>query len=91
MMQSNAATADDIVRECWCEALDVREVSPHDDFFQLGGNSLLAVTLLERIEQRLGLELPFEALFVEGTYGALRDSVRGATGGVRRDGAAGHA
>lgn len=91
MTQSDAVTADQVVLESWCEALDVRDAVPDDDFFNLGGNSLLAVTMLERIEERLGVQVPFEALFIEGTYGALRDSVREAVDGARRDGPAGHA
>lgn len=38
----------------WCELLQVERVGLHDDFFALGGNSLLALRLLRQIQQRCG-------------------------------------
>jgi phthiocerol/phenolphthiocerol synthesis type-I polyketide synthase E len=46
----------------WEEVLGVGPVSRDDDFFELGGSSLLALGLLTRIEQRLGAALPLSAL-----------------------------
>ncbi|GAA2206592.1 hypothetical protein GCM10009850_020500 [Nonomuraea monospora] len=73
--------ADDVVLAEWCDVLDVDAPSVDDDFFELGGNSLLAVTLIERIESRLGVEVPLEQFFVDGRLGTLLDSARSA--GVR--------
>ncbi|MCG8927720.1 non-ribosomal peptide synthetase [Lentzea sp. CC55] len=37
------------VAEVWCELLDVDGVGPDDDFFALGGDSLLATRLMRRL------------------------------------------
>ncbi|MET0267519.1 MAG: amino acid adenylation domain-containing protein [Duganella sp.] len=38
----------------WCAILKVEQVGRHDDFFALGGNSLLALRLLREVQQRHG-------------------------------------
>jgi amino acid adenylation domain-containing protein len=48
----------------WAEALGCA-VAPTDNFFDLGGNSLLAAGLLVTIEERLGYRVPLAALFAE--------------------------
>ena len=39
----------------WRELLDVSEVKPADGFLDLGGNSLLATMLANRLEEELGV------------------------------------
>ncbi len=46
----------------WQEVLGVGAVGRDDDFFELGGSSLLALGLLARIEERLGAALPLASL-----------------------------
>ncbi|MES2825222.1 MAG: MupA/Atu3671 family FMN-dependent luciferase-like monooxygenase [Pseudomonadota bacterium] len=46
------------------EALDIERVGISDNFFQLGGNSLLATRLIARIAQDFGVVLPLRALFL---------------------------
>lgn len=46
----------------WSELLGVDEVGIDDDFFELGGDSLLAVEMMTMIHDRLGLDLPLGAL-----------------------------
>ncbi|MGW3351294.1 phosphopantetheine-binding protein [Nonomuraea rubra] len=70
--------ADDVVLAEWCDVLDVDVPEVDDDFFELGGNSLLAVTLIERIESRLGVEVPLEQFFMDGRLGTLLDGARSA-------------
>ncbi len=40
----------------WARALGVRAVAPDDNFFALGGHSLLGVKLLAEIQARTGIE-----------------------------------
>jgi natural product biosynthesis luciferase-like monooxygenase protein len=47
----------------WADVLGVRRIGVHDDFFDLGGHSVLAVTLLARVERRFGRRLPLASLF----------------------------
>ncbi|CRK61880.1 hypothetical protein [Alloactinosynnema sp. L-07] len=73
-----ATEVDDIVVAEWSEVLDIDEPAAADDFFEVGGNSLLAVSLLERIESRLDVELPIDEFFADGTLGALVACARAA-------------
>jgi amino acid adenylation domain-containing protein len=44
--------------QIWQELLDLDGIGVTDDFFDLGGYSLLALEMLDRIEQELGAQLP---------------------------------
>ena len=55
--------AEQLVAELWQQLLNVPSVSRHDNFFRLGGDSLLATRFLEMLRSRLGLELPMGQLF----------------------------
>ncbi|QSQ28059.1 hypothetical protein JY651_10870 [Pyxidicoccus parkwayensis] len=39
----------------WCELLGIDAVSPGDNFYEMGGNSLLATNLANLIEDELGV------------------------------------
>ncbi len=43
--------------------LGMNRVSTHDNFFALGGNSLLGTQMLTRIGEELGIELPLRTIF----------------------------
>ncbi len=47
----------------WQELLQVRPLGVRDDFFALGGHSLLSVRLMAMIRSRLGRDLPLAVLF----------------------------
>ncbi|MES2732768.1 MAG: amino acid adenylation domain-containing protein, partial [Bacteroidota bacterium] len=47
----------------WEEALDVKEVGIHDNFFGLGGDSLKAIRVANKIQQLVGETVPFTLLF----------------------------
>ncbi|GAC1464696.1 MAG: hypothetical protein NVSMB9_03630 [Isosphaeraceae bacterium] len=51
----------------WENVLDVRPVGIGDNFFDIGGHSLLAILLLARIEEEFGRRLELSALFLGPT------------------------
>jgi acyl carrier protein len=57
--------------EIWAEALLVDRVGLHDDFLELGGDSLVGAQLVARMYERLGIEIPLESLFQRGTIAEL--------------------
>ncbi|MEU8891927.1 phosphopantetheine-binding protein [Streptomyces sp. NPDC048442] len=70
-----------VVESHWCAVLGVTESAPQDRFFELGGDSLLAIELIQKIETDLGVEIPVDVLFLDGTLGALTEaSVKAAQG-----------
>jgi len=47
----------------WAELLKTPSVGIHDNFFDLGGHSLLVVQMLARVRERYGVELSFEVVY----------------------------
>ena len=63
----------------WAETLGTAPRSMHEDFFEAGGHSLLAVTMLARVEAALGLTLPISTLFHAPTIALLARAIEEAT------------
>ncbi|MGH8793009.1 MAG: type I polyketide synthase, partial [Stackebrandtia sp.] len=51
-----------VVVEAWTTVLGVRRVGPDDDFFEQGGDSLAAVQLVARVQERTGVRVEFMEL-----------------------------
>lgn len=60
----------------WEEILGTREMGVRDDFFLVGGHSLLAVRLLARVERTYGINLPLATLLERPTVEALAEQIR---------------
>ncbi|RNF77654.1 amino acid adenylation domain-containing protein [Streptomyces botrytidirepellens] len=50
-----ASMVERAVAGLWCQVLDVESVAPDDNFFNLGGNSILAAELLAKVRASLGI------------------------------------
>ncbi|MCC5650789.1 amino acid adenylation domain-containing protein [Nostoc sp. XA013] len=55
----------------WAEVLNVENVGIQDNFFDLGGNSLLAIRLLDQINKQFERDLPLSNLFLNQTIESL--------------------
>jgi len=53
--------------QLWEDLLGVDDVGPMQSFFELGGNSLLALRLFTRVRRELGCDLPVATLFAGAT------------------------
>lgn len=61
--------------ELWQDLLGVSPIGIHDDFFALGGNSLLALRMLTRLEAVCGKTVPPVALFQNATIEGLANAL----------------
>ncbi len=59
------------VAKIWAQALDRTPAGPHENFFELGGDSLRGTQVLARIRETYGIDLPLEALFDAPTVAGL--------------------
>lgn len=55
----------------WAEVLNIEGVGIYDNFFDLGGNSLLTVHLMKQIYKHFERELPLSSLFLNPTIESL--------------------
>jgi amino acid adenylation domain-containing protein len=70
------ATEDErAIAAAWSEVLGIERVGATDGFFSLGGHSLRAVRIVNRIEELLGVRLPVSALFDSPTVRGLAERV----------------
>ncbi|PYI83203.1 MAG: hypothetical protein DME26_15455, partial [Verrucomicrobia bacterium] len=59
------------IAKIWRDLLQVEQVGLHDNFFDLGGHSLLVVQAQARLRDTLGIDLPVVKLFQYPTISAL--------------------
>ena len=62
--------------EIWEKVLGVTHIGVRDDFFQLGGDSLLAARMFARIAEKLGKKLPLATMFQGATIRSLARVIR---------------
>ncbi|PXW62161.1 type I polyketide synthase [Methylobacterium sp. B4] len=55
----------------WTELLGIARVGVEDNFFEVGGHSLIAVRLLRKVRERFAADLPISVLFEAPTIAAL--------------------
>ncbi|WP_434090518.1 amino acid adenylation domain-containing protein, partial [Nocardia beijingensis] len=75
---------EEIVANVFAEVLGVERVGADDDFFALGGNSLLATQVAARIGAALDARVPVRVLFEASTVAALAIKVERGTGERKR-------
>jgi amino acid adenylation domain-containing protein len=56
-----------LVAGIWVDLLGLQQVGVDEDFFELGGNSMIAVQVMTRLELKTGLRLPITTLFEAST------------------------
>jgi acyl carrier protein len=60
-----------VLAEIWAEVLSVEKLGIHDNFFDLGGHSLMATQVVSRIRDIFKVDLPLSKLFEIPTVAQL--------------------
>jgi acyl carrier protein len=61
----------DSVRAIWCRELQRDEISVDDDFFALGGQSVIMVRIQGALIEELGVEVPMDQMFLNPTVASI--------------------
>jgi amino acid adenylation domain-containing protein len=64
----------------WREVLRRERVGIHDNFFMIGGHSLLAVQVISRIKSAFAIEMPLSAIFVAPTVARMAKEIAALNG-----------
>jgi acyl-coenzyme A synthetase/AMP-(fatty) acid ligase/acyl carrier protein len=67
----------------WQDILQIPDIQPDEDLFDLGGHSLSIARIISRIRQRYDVEVPMERFFDTPTVHDIAAIVRGALAGAR--------
>jgi acyl carrier protein len=62
----------------WAAMLELDSVEVDEDFFELGGDSLMAAELQIQIDRRFGVEVPASVIYRTPTIAQLARAVRSA-------------
>jgi amino acid adenylation domain-containing protein len=68
---ADATPAERALMAIWSDLLGVPQMSVHDDFFDLGGDSLLATQIISRVQKAFGVEVPLRLMFDSPTIAAM--------------------
>jgi hypothetical protein len=62
---------EEMMAATWSQVLQLEKIGIHDNFFSIGGHSLLAAQVLNRVQQTFNVELPLSIFFETPTVAAL--------------------
>ncbi|HET9186119.1 MAG TPA: amino acid adenylation domain-containing protein, partial [Solirubrobacterales bacterium] len=72
---ASRSPVEQVLAGIWEEVLELQRVGVEDDFFALGGHSLVAAQVTSRVLQAFSVELPLRLLFEHPTVAALAAEV----------------
>ncbi len=69
--EAPSTPAEEIVANIWAQVLGVERVGRHDNFFTLGGHSLLVVQLVNRVQELFDIRIVVRELFEAPTVAGI--------------------
>jgi len=71
-------TTEETIAGAWGQVLKLDRVGVHDNFFALGGHSLLGTQVVARVRQMFGVEIPLRAIFEAPTVAEFSQRIEAA-------------
>ena len=68
----------EMLARIWADVLHVERVGINDNFFDLGGHSLLGMQVIAQVRDTYGVNLPLRNIFEQGTVARLAEIVQNA-------------
>jgi len=66
---------EDALAELWKEVLGLQRVGRHDNFFECGGHSMLAMQLVAKVRKRFKIDFPLKNVFERQTLSGMAEIV----------------
>lgn len=64
-----------IVIDTWSEVFAKNDLSEDDDFFALGGDSMLLTIIALQLEEKLGIMIDHDLIYEASTIGGFSDAI----------------
>lgn len=71
-----SGTLEEQVATLWMQLIGIERVGPQDDFFSLGGESLLALQILNRVQEVYRVDISLRQFFNAPTVAGLAEHIR---------------
>ena len=68
--QDKYAHVEQSIKETWCKVLNIDDVGVHDDFFSLGGDSILSIQMIAALRKK-SIYLTVQQIFDESTIAGM--------------------
>ena len=68
---------EEFLADAWARLLRLERISIYDNFFAIGGHSLMAAQVIARVRERLGVQLPLRTMFEAPTIAQFAESIEG--------------
>ncbi|MBO0783567.1 MAG: AMP-binding protein, partial [Ktedonobacteraceae bacterium] len=69
---------EEVLAAIWSQVLNLEKIGIEEDFFTIGGHSLMATQVISRVKAAFEVELPLQALFESPTVKGLAEQVESA-------------
>jgi amino acid adenylation domain-containing protein len=76
LLNDTGSDLGDLITSTWCEILDLTSINMEDGFLEMGGNSILGMRVINRLNTLLGTSLTQKSLFETGTLGKFVELVQ---------------
>lgn len=76
---------EELIAGVWAEVLGLKRVSIDSNFFDLGGQSILAARIITRLRQALNVHVTPQAMFEGGTVARLAEWIKNQTSQVKQE------